>query len=143
MRTLRNNKQTIRYANLIGARPVYQLDENGNKIVDFVDSEGVVYYLMTGEEKLVYTPLIKAEVNISFSGSEVQPAEFGVDITAYDATIVYLRNEYDITETSLIWYNNTPVYKDGELDGDSADYKVLSVKPSLNYTKVLLGRMAK
>lgn len=143
MRTLRNNKQTIKYAELIGSRPIYEVDENGNKIVDYVDSEGNVYYVMTGEEELLYTPPKTAEVNISFGGNELQAVEFGIDISAYDATILYLKNEFPISDTSIVWFESEPKYKNGDVDPASADYKVLSVKPSLNYTKALLGRIAK
>lgn len=145
MRTMRRNKQKLYYANLIGTRPVYVRDENGNKVVDYVDDSGTVYYQTTGENELVYSAPVKFYANISFSGGESQAVEFGVDISAYDATLVYLLNEFPITETSLIWYQTEPtLIPDSEnADPKTADYKVLTVKPSLNYTKNLLGKLVK
>lgn len=143
MRTLRQNKQKLHYSLLVGSRPEYVYDELGNKVVDFTDESGNVFYQITGQPILVYSAPTEFEANISFSGGESQSVEFGVDISAYDATLVYLKNEFPIAETSLIWYETEPVVVDGVVDAKSADYKVLSVKPSLNYTKVLLGKLAK
>ena len=146
MRMLRRNKQTIKYAELIGTSPVYVLDENGNKVVDFVDG-GVTYYKQTGEEYNLYEEPQDADVNIAFSGGEVTQVEFGVNDSAYDASILYLLDEYPITETCLVWYKSTPTYigegVNRHVNPDSADYKVVMVKPSLNQTKVLLSKKVK
>lgn len=146
MRMLRRNKQTIKYAELIGTSPVYVLDENGNKVVDFVE-DGVTFYKVTGDEYYVYEEPQPAEVNIAFSGGEVSQVEFGVDDSAYDASVLYLLDEYPITETCLVWYETEPTYK-GEgvnrhVDPDSADYTVSKDKPSLNQTKLLLTKKVK
>lgn len=146
MRMLRRNKQTIKYAELIGTSPVYVLDENGNRVVDYVD-DGVTYYKQTGEEYNAYEEPQSASVNIAFSGGEVSQVEFGVNDSAYDASILYLLDEYSITETCLVWYKTEPTYI-GEginrrVNPDSADYKVVMVKPSLNQTKVLLAKKVK
>lgn len=146
MRMLRRNKQTIKYAELIGTSPVYVLDANGNKVVDYVD-DGVTYYKQTGEEYNLYEEPQNADVNIAFGNGEVSQTEFGVNDSDYDASILYLLNEYPITETCLVWYETEPTYK-GEganrhVDPDSADYKVVMVKPSLNQTKVLLSKKVK
>ena len=146
MRMLRRNKQTIKYAELIGNSPVYVLDENGNKVVDFVDG-GVTYYKMTGEEYVNYENPHEAEINIAFGNGEVYQAEFGVNESDYDATLVFLRDEYPITETCLVWYESEPTYigegVNARVNPDSADYKVAMVKPSLNQTKVLLSKKVK
>lgn len=147
MRTLRINKQTIKYANLIGTMPVYQLDAAGNKLVDYVGDDGTVYYKETGETINVYTDPKEAQINISFSGGEAQSQEFGVDVSAYDATLVYELDKYPICETTLIWYKTLPRYAgEGDnrhVDANTADFKVTAVKPSLNVTKILLGKLVK
>lgn len=148
MRMLTRNKQTIKYAELTGGEPVYELDENGDKIVDYVDDEGVTHYRVTGEERYIYEEPKIAKVNIAFSGGEVSEVEFGVNDSAYDATLVYLLDEYPITETCLIWFQSEPTHYTNEdseerVNPDSADYKVVMVKPSLNQTKVLLGKRIK
>lgn len=146
MRTLTRNKQTIKYAELKETVPIYALDAQGHKIVDFVEG-GVTYYVVTGDEENVYHDPKTAKVNIAFSGGELQAQEYGIDVSAYDATILYLKGEYPITDTCLVWYETAPIYKgtgeDLRVDPNSADYKVLAVKPSLNYTKVLLGKLVK
>lgn len=147
MRLGRKNKQKIKYALLVGTSPIYVLDENGNKIVDYVGDDGTVYYVVTGGKQTVYTDPTEIEVNISFSGGEIKYTEFGIDSTEYDASLVYLRNEFPIEETTLIWYDSEPSFiGEGEnrtVDPNSADYKVLYIKPSLNYVKLLLGKLAK
>lgn len=143
MRISERNKQALKYSTLNGTEIVYKLDANGNKIIDYVDSDtGQAYYVELGEQ-VVYNAPVDFKANIAFSGGEAQTAEFGVDITAYDATLVYLLNEFPITETSLIWYKSEPIFIDDRVDPKSADYKVLSIKPSRRFTKVLLGRLAK
>lgn len=146
MRMLRRNKQTIKYAELIGTSPVYVLDENGNKVVDFVE-DGVTFYKVTGDEYNVYADPQPADVNIAFSGGEVTQVEYGVNDSAYDASILYLLDEYPITETCLVWYKTQPTYigegLNRHVNADSADYKVVMVKPSLNQTKVLLAKKVK
>lgn len=146
MRVMRRNKQTIKYSNLVGDVDEYQLDENGHLIVDYVE-DGVTYYVMTGRKILMYSDPAVAKVNISFSGGETLTQDFGVDMSSYDASIVYDLNEYPISETSLVWYESTPTFI-GEgvarrVDPNSADYKVTKVKPSLNYTKLLLAKRVK
>lgn len=142
MRTLRKNKQTIKYATLKGKETVYKLDANGDKIVDYVSSDGTTYYVSTGE-RVVYNDPVEVNVNISLSRGEVETAEFGIDVSGYDATVIYDVGIYPITETTLIWHESEPLFVDGYVDPASADYKVLMVKPSLNYTKLLLGRLTK
>lgn len=146
MRTLRKNKRHMFYCLLIGKQPEYALDDNGNKIIDRVTSDGTVLYKKTGRTELVYSEPQGFFGNITMSSGEVVEAEFGVDVSNYDAVLVMDKNEIPITETSLIWFENEPTYKDSDktiIDSSKADYKVLQVKPSLNQTKYVLGRLNK
>ena len=148
MRMLTRNKQKIKYAELTGSVPVYELDENGDKIIDYVDEEtGTTYYRVTGEESPLYEEPKSAQVNIAFGNGEVSQTEFGVNDADYDATLVYLLNEYPITETCLVWFQTEPTYigedEERRVNPDSADYKVVMVKPSLNQTKILLAKLVK
>ena len=142
MKIAERNKQALKYALLIGEVTKYELDENGEKIVDYIDDDGNVYYRELGTET-VYDDPVDFKASIAFSSDEVQSVEFGVDVSKYDATLVYLLDEFPITETSLVWYHSTPVMVGDHVDPNSADYKVLSVKPSRRYTKVILGRLVK
>lgn len=146
MRTMRRNKQLLYYANLIEEIDEYKLDEEGHLIVDYVE-DGITYYVMTGRKILKYSDPQECKANISFSGGEIVTQEYGVDKSNYDASVVYDLNEYPITETSLIWFESQPTYigegANRRVDPDSADYKVVKVKPSLNYTKLLLTERVK
>lgn len=143
MRMARANKQHFKYALYDRKEPVYALDADGNKQVDYVDEQGNVFYVESGETRIVYTEPQEIFANITLNAGDVQPTEFGIDPTSYDAMVVYLLDEYPIAETSLIWYKNEPTYDEsGYIDPKSADYRVASVKPSLNYTKLLLRKLA-
>lgn len=142
MRIAERNKQPLKYATLIGEQPVYAVDDNGNKIIDYVDDQGNVYYRTEGT-RTVYDNPIDFKASIAFSSDEVQAVEFGVDVSSYDATLLFNLNEFPITETTLIWHKSEPRFVDDIVDANSADYKVISVKPSRRYTKVILKRLVK
>ena len=64
----------------------------------------------------------------------------------YLATLVVDKGTIPIDETSLIWHTSEVEYKDEEktiVDENTADYKVIAVKPSLNTIKYILGRITK
>ena len=146
MRTLLKNKQKLKYALLHENEPEYVLDENGEKIVEFVDEDGNVYYKQTGNYLTYYGELTEFLGNISLSGGESQEVNYGVDMSAYDAVLIMNKGEIPITETSLIWHESEVGYKDigkTEIDAKSADYKVTRVSPSLNQTKYLLEKVVK
>lgn len=146
MRTLSKNKQKLKYALFHENEPEYALDENGEKIVEFVDEDGIVYYQQTGNVKTYYGDLTDFLGNISLSGGESREVNYGVDVSAYDAILVMDKDALPITETSLIWHESEVGYKDAEeteIDAKTADYKVTRVSPSLNQVKYLLERVVK
>lgn len=146
MRTLAKNKQKLYYALYKGEEDEYKLDENGNKILDYVDEDGTEYYRVTGVKIPTYFEPVSFYGNISMSGGEASTQEYGIDVSGYDALLVLDKGEIPIDETSLVWFESEPQFKDTEktiLDYDKADYKVLAIKPSLNQLKVLLGRIIK
>lgn len=146
MRTLAKNKQKLKYALFLKNEPEYVLDENGEKIVEFVDEDGIVYYKQTGNLKTYYGDLAEFLGNISLSGGESREVNYGVDVSAYDAVLVMDKDALPITETSLIWHESEVGYKDAEeteIDAETADYKVTRVSPSLNQVKYLLERVVK
>ena len=145
MRTLQKNQQKMMYALQIGEVPIYQTDEDGN-IIYYEDSEGNKIPLETGEYEAGYGEAIPFLRNISMSGGESIETEFGIDVSAYDAVLVTERDALPLAETSLIWFESEVGYKDSDntiVDPDTADYKILAIKPSLNFTKYLLGRLVK
>lgn len=145
MMTLASNKQSMKYS-LQGERvPIYETDENGN-IIYYEDSDGNKIPMETGEYTTGYSQPVSFLGNIAMSGGEVDSVEFGIDVSGYDATLVVDKGTIPIDETSLIWHTSEVKYKDEEktiVDGNTADYKVIAVKPSLNTIKYILGRITK
>lgn len=157
MRTLRKNQQSMKYALQIGEAPIYNHDENGEIIYEhYEDSDGnIIYYedengnkipSETGEYEVGYSEPHEFFGNIAMSGGEAEAVEYGIDVSAYDATLVMEKGVLPIDETSLIWFESEVGYTDTSMthaDGHTADYKVLAVKPSLNFVKYILGRIVK
>lgn len=146
MRCLKKNKQKLYYALLVGSVPEYQLDENGNKIVDY-ESGGVTYYMETGVDDPLYSVAVAFEGNISLGGSDVTRQEYGISEDKYEAVLVTNKGQLPITETSLLWYQTTPTTKTVDqktyADDSTADYKVLKVIPSLNNDRYILAKVVK
>ncbi len=144
MRTLNKNKQKMFYSLQLGRIDIDVLDEDGNKIVDYTDDDGVKYYRKETIDH--YSKPTEFNGNISFSAGETDVQEFGVDIGQYDAVMVLDKEQIPITETSLIWYGEEPQYRDDVLsvpEPKSATFTVKAIKPSLNQSKVLLKAITK
>nr|DAF78377.1 MAG TPA: hypothetical protein [Caudoviricetes sp.] len=145
MMTLQSNKSQMFYALQGAPSPVYERDEEGN-IIYYEDGDGNKIPLETGETEVGYSLPVEFWGNIAMSSGEAQPAEFGLDVSQYDAILIMSKGEIPIDETSLIWYQNEPGYKDtGEtlVDPNTADFRVVSVKPSLNMVKYVLKRITR
>ena len=139
MRTARKNKQALKYALYKGKENIPLLDDNGDIVYDD-DGEPV----MTGSQRPLYEKPVAFYANIAFAGGEAEAEAFGVALGDYDSRIMLSKGEIPITETSLIFKDSKPVFRtDGSLDDKSADYRVIKVQPSLNYTAYLLKRIEK
>lgn len=135
MRSLKKNKQKMHYALYGNSIPVYDY---------YVDSEGNKIPLDTGEMINGYYPPVIFYGNISMSGGESESHEFGIDKSQYSAVLVVDKGLLPIDETSRIWYETQPqLSDDGNVDGDSADYTVVKIVPSLNGMKYLLKKVVK
>ena len=144
MRTLAKNKQKMHYALLNGRKPVYELDNDGNPIVEYVDEEGTVYYRETGDYEPAYDKPVEFLGNIAMSGGESEAVEYGLNLGDYEAVLLVAKNLLPITETSLIWLNSEPKYNsDRSVDGNSADYTIVKISPSLNVDKYVLKKVVK
>lgn len=147
MRCLRKNKQKMYYALLVGEAPIYALDDNGNKIVEWTDSQGNPHYRETGSTELLYSAPVEFHGNIAMSGSDVNRVEFGISEAKYEAILAMTKGEIPITETSLIWFQTTPTTKTIDEKTyaveSTADYRVLKVSPSLNEDRYILDKVVK
>lgn len=142
MRSLKKNKQKLWYSTYTDQITIYEKDEDGNiKYID--DGEGNQIPIEIGTKAGYSSPVI-FYANISMSGGEVNPAEYGFDIGSYEAVIVITDKTLPIMEMSLIWHTTEPTIGiDGMADETTADYSVIAVKPSLNNVKYLLKKVAK
>ena len=139
MRTLNKNKQKMKYSIKGERQPIYELDENGNKIIDYVDEEGNIYYRETGGYTSGWSVPVDFKGNIAMSSGEVEAKEFGLSVADYDAVLVLDKNEVPLEEGYLIWHEKEVEFKDdGEVDTTSADYTVKKVANSLNSAKYVL-----
>lgn len=147
MRTLKRNQQKLYYAELLESEPVYVLDENGNKIVAYVDDSvipPVTYYEERGVTQEHYSAPVEIEANIAQSNGDMQEQEYGLSEGSYSAILVAEKGKYPITKTCLIWHTTVPeVDKDGYALAESADYTILSINESLNVDKYVLGKVVK
>lgn len=159
MRTLRRNKQPLKYALQIGEVPIYERDDDGN-IVYYEDGDGNKYPMITGEYHIEYGTPVNFMENISMSGGEAEAVEYGLDTSQYEAVIVYANGSVPLVEGALIWHKSDVEYRYGgeevevELeDGTtivskfpidvSADYRVIKINESLNMTRAILKAMVK
>lgn len=154
MRTLRRNQQKMYYSNLIGTSPRYALDDDGNRIVDYVDEEGNVYYREEGDEILYCSTPQEFFGNIAMSGGEAEAVEYGLSTADYQAVVVLSKCSVPLKEGSLIWHTSPVDYEysgleiEVEVNGEtvkttapkavSSDYMVLKSSPSLNVDKFVL-----
>lgn len=144
MRTLAKNKQKMHYALQSGEVPIYETDEDGN--IKYITIDGEQVPVESGEYELGYSEPVEFFGNIALSGGDSEVVEYGIDTSAYDATLVTDKGAVPLTETSLIWFQSEVGYKDTTktiVDGNTADYRVLAVKPSLNEAKYILGKLTK
>ena len=141
MRSLKINQRCLYYSTYNYEIKVYQCDEYGNIMYTEVDEEKIPIEIGTVAG---YNKPVSFYANIAMSGGEAEAKEYGFDVGAYEAVLVTTDKSLPISETSRIWHTSEPQYgSDGMVDGDSADYSVLAVKPSLNGMKYLLKKLPK
>lgn len=147
MRNLKKNEQNMFYSLLIDEQPIYELDENGNKILEYVDEDGNEFYRETGETEPLYSKPVPFRNGISGKLSEVLVKEFGIDDTSLYAEMDVEANKYPIVAESIIWRNSPIKYKDENKtipDKSSCDYIVAGVlNEGLNVWNYLLRRNLK
>lgn len=149
----------MRYAQYLAESPNYILDEDGNRIIEYVTDEGDVIYAETGESTPTYATDEELLANIAESGGEAEAQEYGLSVSDYEAILVFEKGAYPIKEGSLIWVNSPVEYQYGgtdiEVDVDgvmvstkapiktSADFIVIKTPQSLNFTKAILKAVEK
>lgn len=128
MRTLRKNEQKMFYSLFVSNAPKYELDENGNRIIDSFDDFGNPIYLEVGENEDTYSAPVEFWASIDGNVRQTLMQEFGTINSPNYAQIVARTGLYDFKVGTLIWKDSEIVYKaDGTPDESSADYDVIGV----------------
>ena len=117
MRTLERNKQTIYYALYEGKEPL--TDEYGNS---------------TGEYEVLYSEPVLLKINVSAARGEYSTRQFG-ETENYDKVLVTDDINIPITETSLLWIDDTDTSK-------PHDYIVKKVAKSLNSVAIAVSKVS-
>lgn len=139
MRMPRKNRRSMKYALYQGQRETYLKDTDGETVYEEVDGELVP--VPDGMERVFSEP-VPFFGTLSFSGGDSEATEYGISVDEYDAKLVALARELPITETSLLFLDSEPEYRDGVLIPESADFRVIRVTPSLNQTVYLLQQVS-
>ena len=147
MRTLKRNEQNLYYAELRGSETVYALDEQGIKIISYIDDSVTppeIYYEEKGYTQEHYSEPIPFMANIAQSNGDMREQEYGLSEGSYEAILVTEKDKYPITKTCLIWHTTEPeVDNEGYALPSSADYTILSINKSLNVDKFILKKVVK
>lgn len=137
MRQLRRNKQKMFYALYTEEVPIYATDDEGNILTTEVDGETVqvVDSYVSG-----YAEAVEFKENISFDSGETRMAEYGLNVGDYNAVISADKGTLPFDEQTLIWHNSEPEYNNGAVVPESADYRVIAIKTSLNEERFILKK---
>lgn len=172
MRTLRKNKESLKYSLQVATVPAFETDDDGNiKFVSYTDEDGneipildengnkiPVFQQPFGSFEVLYSEPIPFEASIAMSGGEAESVEYGLSVTEYEAIAIVQSGTVPLTEGALIWFQSEPQYisedpihitvNDKEISGKfaqktSADFLVKKVAPSQNFDKYILGAVNK
>ena len=144
LRTAKKNKVKLLYSLQGENIPIYETDDEGNIVYEEIDGEQIP--VETGDSFTGYQTPVIFYGNLSFYTGWNYPGVWGVTLNNADAILLMDKNELPIDETSRIWFQSEPVYKDEEhtiVDPDSADFSVSRIIPSLNCVRYVLKGIEK
>lgn len=124
MRTLIRNKRRIFYANYRDKTHIR--DEYGN---------------LTGEYEISYTHPTLVCANVSAARGESTTRQFGDDVS-YDRIIVLDDPKFPITESSVLWIDTLPEFKDDGTTDTPHDYIVKQIAVSLNSISIAVSKVS-
>jgi hypothetical protein len=132
------------YSNQTGEIPVYETDDEGD--IRYIYIDGVQTPVPTGETEIGHSEPKEFYSSLSMSGGDTEDKAYGIDTSAYDATLICPKNAFEIKEGTLIWHKSEIVFTDEDktsVEPTSADYTVIKVSESLNFTKYVLKALTK
>ena len=118
MRLLDRNKRTIKYALCQSGDSVMLKDDNGD---------------YTGERGLAYATPVEIRCRVSSASGSSLIDQFGVNVD-YDRTIQIEGTGLGITETAVLWIDETDIEK-------PHDYIITRVAESLNHTTLAVKKV--
>lgn len=158
MRQLRKNRQVLYYASYIGVKPIYATTENyltteddkliltedGKILIGDVplmtDVDGEMVAVVDAYKDEYSVPAI-FKANISFDSGETRLGEYGLNPSDYNAIISAEKGKLPFDERTLIWYQSEVEYdEDGLVKPETADYRVIAIKTSLNEERFILKK---
>ncbi|MBR1852659.1 MAG: hypothetical protein IJ794_05875 [Lachnospiraceae bacterium] len=140
MRSLKKNQQKLWFATHSNQITIYETDGAGNIIYDNIDGEQIP---RIKAERAGYNNPVPFYANISAAKGTSDAEVFGVALD-YTKTVSTTDMTLSISETSIIWFETEPVYRqDGTVDEASAGYSVVAVARSLNNVVYALKKRAK
>lgn len=170
MRTLLKNKQKLLYSNQGIELPIFETDSDGNIAYDgYTDDDGNFFPyldvnnnkipLFTGKTEILYEDPLSFFASISMSGGEAEAVEYGLSQQDFEAIALYANGDAALKEGSLVWFKSEVEYlyggKEIEMEVNdelikgrfvnpvSADYRVVKVAESLNFSKAILRAINK
>lgn len=145
MRTLKKNRQKMWYSVISDRVPIYELDDDDNPIIDYVDDDGNIHYLETGTYEEAYSEPVLFYAPISSKLNEMRMKEYGIDASSVYCEISVEKGKVDLPIGARIWRTSKVVKKEnGYVDEESADYIVKgSLVEFLNFDFFLLEKNIK
>lgn len=129
MRQLRKNERTMYYANYEG---VEEITDGYTRMED-----GTVIPIGVGKIQ-TYAPICQFKANLSVNSGNTYQAEFGLDVGDYNAIISANKGELPFAEQTLVWTSEPETDAEGIADPETADYRVIAIKTSINEERFIL-----
>lgn len=132
-RTQRINRQKLYYSLYLKDQIVYEYDEDGNKIVEYIDDEGNPVYRDTGTVEDFFDTPVEFWASINSQLNELQAREWGVDQSSVYSQLKLSklqREECPLVYGTKIWLETPIGWKDEEHkipDESTADFTVKGI----------------
>lgn len=158
MRQLRKNRQVLYFANYLGEKPVYAREDKelyteedkeivseDGKLLEWriyltTEVDGETVYVVDAYKEGYSVPAV-FKANISFDSGETRLGEYGLNPSDYNAVISAEKGKLPFDERTLIWFQSELEYDDeGDIKPETADYRVIAIKTSLNEERFLLKK---
>lgn len=126
MRTAKRVKQKMYYSLFTDGSPIYERDSEGEIIYDTMP-DGEIAPRIIGENPKRYEEPVEFYNSITGELTVEELQAFG-DEPKMKAKITYKKGEFPFEVGALIWHNTEPEIIEGEVNPDSADYRIVGIQ---------------